>query len=630
MAREMKESGVEWIRQIPKDWKILKNKNCFTLRKEIVGNNFDEYNLLSLTKLGIKIKDKNDFKGKVPENYGTYQNVKKGELVLCLFDLDCSAVFSGLSEYEGMISPAYKVYNCNENIFNNFAKYWFEYCFIERKYKIYSKSLRYVVNSDDFGGIEILVPPLEEQEKIANYLDKKVSDIDLIIEKTKATIEDYKKYKQSIITEAVTKGINPNVEMKDSGIEWIGEIPKHWGNKRLKQISYIRARLGWKGLKAEEYTQEGYMFLSAFNIINSKLDFTETNFINSYRYEESPEIKLKVGDVLIVKDGAGIGKCAYVEYLPNEATINGSIALISTNEELKGKFLYYYFLTKIMQKYVDRLKDGMGVPHLFQKDIKEIRICIPPLEEQNQIAEYLDKKTFEIDTLITKKEALIAELEEYKKSLIYECVTGKKEIITSKIIPIEVKQQNFKFKKAVLVAKIMDTLEGKKGIVAIAKILYLLETHLQLGLNANIKREAAGPLDNEFYETIRIIIHNRWFKEKRFKEAKLYIAAEKKEGYKKYYLKYFSHTNNKIEDLMKQLKKYETEELEKIATMYASINDFKINGKEILEEKIIDDIYSWNDTKKRFSIKEWETTFGEVKKLDLIPVGYGNETIKKY
>ena len=436
MAREMKDSGVEWIREIPKGWEIVKNKY---LLKEIYsggtptsGNpNFYDENGIPFVSIGdMKLNNKiYETKRKL-----TIAGIKDKNLRILNEDTILYSIYATIGNVSQLgvkatISQALLALILNEE---KYRKNFYKYNLIALKNFALSLSngnTQNNLNAEIVKNFFLVLASLEEQEKIANYLDKKIADIDLIIEKTKTTIEDYKKYKQSIITEAVTKGLNSNVEMKDSGIEWIGQIPKYWEVAKLKQISYIRARLGWKGLKAEEYTEEGYMFLSAFNIINSKLNFLETNFINSYRYEESPEIKLKIDDVLIVKDGAGIGKCACVEYLPQEATINGSIALISTYEDVKGKFLYYYFLTKVMQKYVDRLKDGMGVPHLFQRDIKEIRIPFPNIEEQQQIAEYLDKKVTEIDNLIAKKESLISEMEEYKKSLIYECVTGKKEII---------------------------------------------------------------------------------------------------------------------------------------------------------------------------------------------------------
>ena len=360
MAREMKDSGIEWIGEIPKEWEVLKNKNCFTLRKEIVGNSFEEYDLLSLTKLGIKMKDKNDFKGKVPENYGTYQNVKKGELVLCLFDLDCSAVFSGLSKYNGMISPAYKVYNCKKNTFNNFAKYWFEYCFIDRKYKIYSKSLRYVVNSDDFGGIEMAVPSMEEQEKIANYLDKKVANIDLIIEKTKATIEDYKKYKQSIITEAVTKGLNPNVEMKDSGIEWIGEIPKHWKVTKVKNLyDIILGKMLCPSPKNETYTLENY--LCSQNIKWGKLN---TNLVKKMWFspEEKKMYLLKQGD-LIITEGGSIGEsCIYNgEFFP--CYIQNAVHKATGKNKNFNKFLFYWLYTLEAVGYFSMICNRATIAH---------------------------------------------------------------------------------------------------------------------------------------------------------------------------------------------------------------------------------------------------------------------------
>ena len=221
---------------------------------------------------------------------------------------------------------------------------------------------------------------------------------------------------------------NSSVTYKDSGIEWIGKIPQDWESIKLKFCIYIRARLGWKGLKAEEYVEEGYPFLSAFNIVNSKLVFEDLNFINQFRYDESPEIKLQESDVLLVKDGAGIGKCAIVENIPKPSTVNGSIAVITTNNLLKGKFLYYYFLSNLFQAYIDRLKDGMGVPYLFQSDLREITIVMPKSEEQQQIADYLNKKCSEIDKATADKEQVIEKFTEYKKSLIYECVTGKKEV----------------------------------------------------------------------------------------------------------------------------------------------------------------------------------------------------------
>lgn len=348
---------------------------------------------------------------------------------MCLFDLDCSAVFSGISNCNGMISPAYKVLTVNENSDPRYYAYWFDYIFDGRKYMFLSKNIRYSLTYDEFASLGIVMPSLEEQQSIASFLDKKCSEIDSLISLQEEMITELQAYKQSVITEAVTKGLNPKAAMFDSGVDWIGEIPQGWSVKLLSKIIWLRARLGWKGLKAEEYVETGYPFLSAFNIVNNKLDWTDLNFINQQRYDESPEIKLSVGDVLIVKDGAGIGKTARIDELPNgESTVNSSLGVITPSEMLDYKYLHYFLLSNPFQNMVGFLKNGMGVPHLTQENMKSVRIPVPEIEEQQLIATYLDEKTQQIDSLIALKLEKIEELKVYKKSIIYEYVTGKKRV----------------------------------------------------------------------------------------------------------------------------------------------------------------------------------------------------------
>lgn len=262
------------------------------------------------------------------------------------------------------------------------------------------------------------LPPLEEQKKIANYLDKKVSDINLIIEKTKATIEDYKKYKQSIITETVTKGINPNVEMKDSGIEWIREIPKHW---KIFPIKYI---LKWKSEK--NYPNEMVLSLYRDYGIIPKDSRDDNHNVTS---EDTASYKfVEVGDFVINKMKAWQGSMAVSDY---QGIVSPAYHVCSfKTNELNKKYFHYLLRNQLYLPEFRRLSTGLRIGQwdLGFEDFKQLPYLFPPLEEQNQIVEYIDKKISEIDTLITKKEALIKELEEYKKSLIYECVTGKKEV----------------------------------------------------------------------------------------------------------------------------------------------------------------------------------------------------------
>ena len=178
-----------------------------------------------------------------------------------------------------------------------------------------------------------------------------------------------------------------------------------------------------------EYVDSGYVFLSAFNIINNRLKWEGLNYINQERYDESPEIKLHVGDIVLVKDGAGIGKCARIDALPvGESTTNGSLAVISTYNCLDYRYLYYYLQSSIFQNYIYRIMNGMGVPHLSQEELRKIVIPMPPKNIQVEIADFLDEKCVEIDVMIEEKIKQIDVLEKYKKSLIYEYVTGKREV----------------------------------------------------------------------------------------------------------------------------------------------------------------------------------------------------------
>lgn len=210
------------------------------------------------------------------------------------------------------------------------------------------------------------LPPLNEQEQIAKAVRSSLFDIQKTTDQLCAQISTLERYKSSLIHEAVTKGLDRDVLTRQSGVEWIGDIPEGWKIDKLKQRVYLRARLGWKGLTADEYVDDGYPMFSAYNIINNKLDQSFSDRITKSRYEESPEIMLSVGDVLLVKDGAGFGKCAYVDHLDNPSTVNGSIGVLTADKLLDGKYLYYQLLSDLFTYQEQSVVTGMGVPHLTQ------------------------------------------------------------------------------------------------------------------------------------------------------------------------------------------------------------------------------------------------------------------------
>lgn len=431
MERKMKDSGIPWIGAIPEHWEVMRLRRVFSEAHEKTTDEGGQ--LLTLSQYtGISPKTEGKRVGMFEaESTVGYNIVHAGQFVMNIM-LAWNGSY-GVSDFDGIISPAYVVFNFNFRCCKKYFHYLLRLDGYPPAFKTVSRGIiesRLRLYPIYFYQFLTIVPPLAEQERIAEYLDKKCGEIDELIDVEQQMISDLESYRQAVITEAVTHGLNPDVQNKQSTIQGIKDIPSNWNEVNLLKVIYLRARLGWRGLKAEEYVDEGYPFLSAFNIVNNQLVWENLNFINQLRYDESPEIKLSLHDILIVKDGAGIGKCARVENMPlGESTVNSSLGVITVSETLYYSYLYYFFLSTPFQDNVLFLKNGMGVPHLTQENLKSVRIPLPPVDEQKTIANFLDSKCSEIDGLIKVKQEKIETLKQYRQSLIFEAVTGKTPII---------------------------------------------------------------------------------------------------------------------------------------------------------------------------------------------------------
>lgn len=419
---EYKDSGVKWLGEIPSHWEVKRLGSFFFERKEKVSDK--DYAPLSVTKQGIFPQLENVAKTNDGDNR---KLVKEGDFVInSRSDRKGS---SGVSGLDGSVSLINIVLQPRKVLFGPFCNYLLKsYGFIEENYRNGRGIVAdlWTTRYDEMKMIKVAMPSFEEQKNISSYLDAATSKIDKAIAMQQKMIDLLNERKQIIIQNAVTKGLDENVEMKDSGDRWIGLFPSSWTTRRLNFSSWIRARLGWKGLKASEYVDNGYPFLSAFNIVNDKIKWENLNFINKYRYDESPEIKLSVGDILLVKDGAGIGKCARIDELPcGESTANGSLAVITANYFVDYRYLYYFMISKSFKDHTELLINGMGVPHFTQGEMKKIVIPIPPKSEQQAIVSYLDKQMQKFDSVISNCQRQITLLQERKQIIINEVVTGK-------------------------------------------------------------------------------------------------------------------------------------------------------------------------------------------------------------
>jgi type I restriction enzyme S subunit len=416
--REMKESHIPFCENIPINWSEIPNKYIFSCHSTKVGDKSSEYQLLSLTTSGVKEKSATASGGKVPTSYDGYQTVEIGDMIFCLFDLDCSAVFSGLSPYNGMITSAYDVLRANPNrADNHFLEYWFQYVFSNRYYKMFSKNIRYTVTGEMFNSIYTPIPPIEEQKKIGSYLDKLCKKVDALIANQEAQIEKLKAYRQSLITEVVTKGLDPNVPMKDSGVEWIGKVPQDWQIVKTGRL--------FKENNRKPNGTEIPLSLSQADGLIATEDMKESSLKTS-TYDNWKRVE--IGDLVLNRFKAHLGVLF-------NATLSGIVSFHYGVYEAKlpliTKYYEYLYHSEQYRAILGNASNGMvvGLQNLSNLNFYSTWSLNPPLEVQTMIVDYLDKKCARIDSLIALKREKIDKLNQYKKTFIYEYVTGKKEVM---------------------------------------------------------------------------------------------------------------------------------------------------------------------------------------------------------
>lgn len=275
------------------------------------------------------------------------------------------------------------------------------------------------ISQEKIKNLHIYVPPLEQQHKIANYIDKHSTKIDYVITQRKSIIKKLEQYKESVITQAVTKGLEPNVEMRDSGVRWIGKIAKLAGVYTLKYDTYMKGRIGWQGLKSKDFIDDGPYCVTSTDFENGKVNWSKCYHVSLERYNMDPFIQIKEGDLLISKDGT-IGKLALIEKLPNKACLNSHLLILRPlNNKYLTKYLYYVLKSKIFTIYYELVGSGSTMQSLSQEKLGQFSFPLWGVKTQLSIVNFLDLKCADIDAAIEKQKHIIEKLEEYRDSIIY-------------------------------------------------------------------------------------------------------------------------------------------------------------------------------------------------------------------
>lgn len=416
-----KDSGIAWIGEIPEHWELRKGKNLFRLRNSKGNNN--AILLAATQKYGMIPQSQVEgvVQVKLNTDLNTFKTVHKNDYVISLRS------FQGgfeMSEYEGVCSPAYQVFYSTVPCCYYFFKYMFKSYGFVSQINAFTLGIREGKNIqyDDFSLMKLPLPPIPEQQSIATYLDKKCGAIDELIALQEEMISKLQSYKQSVITEAVTKGLDKNVPLKDSGIEWIGEIPEHWNkNKIFRLFRIIGSGTTPKSSKEDNYIGS-INWIQSGDINGGYIEYCK-NTISDTAIKEYPTLRIyKAPFIIVAMYGASVGNISISNI---DGCVNQACCVMN---ETKQNFKYLFYAMNSVKKYLIYKAEGGGQPNISQDKIKNTWMPIPPLPEQQSIANYLDQKCSEIDELISIKQEKIEKLKDYKKSLIFECVTGKRKV----------------------------------------------------------------------------------------------------------------------------------------------------------------------------------------------------------
>lgn len=620
--REMKHSGVSWIGEIPADWELSKIGSLYDERSQKVSD--QDYMPLSVTKQGIVPQLESTAK---TDHGDSRKLIRKGDFVInSRSDRRGSC---GISQYDGSCSLINTVLRPRREMSNVYFSFVFRSDLFADEFYRWGNGIVDDLWSTKWSSMKriyIPFPPLDVQRQIATYLDAKCAKIDAVIAKQQQVIEKLKAYKLSVITEAVTKGLNPDVPMKDSGIEWIGSTPIDWKILKFGLAARVSANLvspvdylDYPQISPESVEKDSGRILEHKTVAEAGVISWNHLFVR--------------GQIIYSKIRPLLNKVAIA---PFDGLCSADMYPIDTEND-PGFITYVmrscYFTAQVGLVTENRVK----MPKINQSELSKIMITLPPLQEQVELAEYLDKKCKRLDHVIEQKQALIDKLTQYKKSLIYEVVTGKREIDTE--LPqattvAVVSPELLRYMKAVLMARLIDGLgDHVLGRVQVQKGLYFAETSPNLGLHldTDYARYKHGPYDREIQSYEAIMAEHGWIYTSGEQDHTIYRRGEHFSEYWGEYQRLFPNCEGTVQRIIDFVKQFQyTKDVEKVATLFAAWNDFIIDGvASPTDEKIIAEArYHWTKNKRRIKDRTWRKSLAQLKSAQFIPQGHGKHTVK--
>lgn len=612
--REMKYSGIPSIGDVPSHWDVSRIKTLLSLRSE---KNSGGRELLSVY-LDRGVISYNDSTGmqvhKPSADLSNYQNVHVGDFVLNNQQAWRGSV--GVSMYDGIISPAYFVYDMSEKCHPLYMNFLLRDGSMVQQYETASRGVGTIQRNLYalwFYDSLVALPPMNEQIAIAAYLNSKCTEIDALIADVQAQIDVLEQYKRSVITETVTKGLNPDAQMKDSGIQWIGMMPSHW--------ECIRGKYILKYIQKPVREDDGVITCFRDGEVTLRSNRREDGFTMADK--EIGYQGIDVGD-LVVHGMDGFAGAIGI----SDSRGKASPVLNVLGTEQNKRYIMYFLRSMAYSDVFLALATGIRVRScdLRWNKLAELFYPVPPIEEQEAIVAHIDTVLQKINNVIADKKEQLSVLEAYKKSLIFEYVTGKKTVPR-----IEPAVDTVLIDPHVILAGMVIVLLGDKlkGKTQIQKLLYLFDSHLGLNLATQYYRYKHGPYDLSLDHYLTVLVENGWFK-KVPGDAEKYEKGNNHAEFCDKYKDAFAQHSRKINSLVSFVKDMKrTSQIERIATIFAVWNDLILDGNRTpTDDEIIHEILThWTPNKAKTTEDTWKDTLAKMRKQGIIPRGQGLHTL---
>lgn len=607
---------MEWIGKTPANWRFERGKYLFVQRSS--RGNAISLQLLSPTqKHGVipqslyeELTGMNAVKLNEDTDLSCLKTIHKGDYCISLRSFQGGFEYC---QYEGVVSPAYQVFYPIVPVCDGFYKYLFkDKCFID-KMNSYTMTLRDGKNIafSDFGNTYIPIPPIDEQHRIAEFLDTQCSGLDGLILDIQEQITVLEQYKRSVITETVTKGLTPNAEMKYSGIQWIGMIPSHWDCLRGKYVL--------------KYTQkpvredDGVITCFRDGEVTLRSNRREDGFTMADK--EIGYQGIDIGD-LVVHGMDGFAGAIGI----SDSRGKASPVLNVLDTEQNKRYIMYFLRSMAYSDVFLAMATGIRVRScdLRWNKLAELVYPVPPIEEQEAIVEYIDSVLTKTNDVIAAKKEQLSVLEAYKKSLIFEYVTGKKEVpaqITAVMVDPNV----------ILLGKLPKLLSQQKGKIYNQKVLYLLNTYLGLNLGVQYYRYKHGPYDVMLDSYIDTLAENGWYVKTIKNGAENLEIGPNYDVFEKEYGSYFSEHDAEIKNFIQFVQPMKRSQIERVATLFAVWNDMILDGNNTpTDAEIVSEVMSaWTENKANFAYDTWLGTLNKMRTNGIIPKGQGLHTLPR-